>query len=77
MKWISRIIGVFCILYAIQLADFRELHGMLFSSIIFLVGLKSLFMDCESDNLRKVSKYSGRISLILAVFLVFKVLVIG
>lgn len=77
MKWTSRIIGIICIIYAIYTADFREIHGMLISSILFLVGLNGLFMDCEKENLRKIGKYSSRFALLLTVFLLIKVFVIG
>jgi hypothetical protein len=77
MKWISRIIGVVCIIYAIYTADFREIHGMLISSILFLVGINGLFMDCEKKNLRKIGKYSSRIALLLTIFLMIKVFIIG
>ncbi|MGI8668380.1 MAG: hypothetical protein ACR2J3_00865 [Aridibacter sp.] len=77
MKWISRIIGIVCIIYAIYTADFREIHGMLISSILFLVGINGLFMDCEQENLRKIGKYSSRIALALTIFLLIKVFIIG
>lgn len=77
MKWISRIIGIICIIYAIYTADFREIHGLLISSILFLIGINGLFMDCEKKNLRKIGKYSRRFALLLTVFLLIKVFVIG
>ncbi len=77
MKWISRIIGIVCIIYAIYTADFSETHGMLTSGILFLIGLNGLFMDCETENLKKVGKYSSRLALILTIFLMIKVFIIG
>lgn len=76
MKWISRIIGIVCIIYAINTFSFGETHGMLISSILFLVGLNGLFMDCETEKLRKIGKYSSRIALLFTIFLIIKVFII-
>lgn len=77
MKWISRIIGIVCIIYAIYTADFREIHGLLISLILFLIGINGLSMDSEKEILKKIGKYSSRFALLLTVFLLVKVFVIG
>ncbi|MGI8545564.1 MAG: hypothetical protein ACR2MD_19075 [Aridibacter sp.] len=77
MKWISRIIGIICIVYAIYTADFREIHGLLISGILFLIGVKGLFTECENESLDKIGKYSSRLALILSIFLIIKVFIIG
>ncbi len=74
MKWISRIIGIVCIIYAIKTFEFGEIHGMFISSILFLIGINGLFMDSETEKLRKIGKYSSRFALILTIFLLVKVL---
>lgn len=77
MKWISRLIGLFCVLYAIYSADFGEIYGFLISSILFLVGLNGMFYEAEDETLRKIGKYSSRLALALTIFLIIKVFITG
>jgi len=74
---LGKILGIILILIAIWYFDWNKWNPIIVSTVLFLSGLNSLFRDSESDFLRKLSRILLYVGLFIAIFLIFKVLLVG
>ena len=71
MKIIDLILAIICIIAAYYIFDLYSFNHCLSAVLLLLIAAKQLFKD------KTLNKFINRISIILAIFLIIRVVIIG
>ena len=76
-KIIGKLLAVLLFVCAYQIFDWHDWTQMGISTTLFLTGIHLTFEDAESKNVRELGRASLRTAVIIAVFVIVKLLVLG